>query len=200
MALRRTPLAAALIAAFSTPYPMASAAEPPAPAAEAAPIDPLAASAVRALPEVTVTGRKGDDYAPAVSTVGAKLPTELHQYNTLFFVNNDIRAVRVGVYSSGASAGSKNQNLVINQNIMTAAAPNNVGETGIYAAFTNNILVSGKNIDNIIRTGSPDNVAINIGFGAVNGFAVTTTGLADGVSNVTISNNNVGVISNSGHI
>ena len=77
MALRRTPLAAALIAAFSTPYPMASAAEPPTPTAEAAPIDPLAASAVRALPEVTVTGRKGDDYAPAVSTVGAKLPTEL---------------------------------------------------------------------------------------------------------------------------
>ena len=77
MALRRTPLAAALIAAFSTPYPLAAAAEPPVPAAEAAPIDPLAATAVRALPEVTVTGRKGDDYAPAVSTVGAKLPTEL---------------------------------------------------------------------------------------------------------------------------
>ena len=78
MALRRTPLAAALIAAFSTPYPLASAAEPPAPAAEAAPIDPLAASAVRALPEVTVTGRKGDDYAPLRSRrSAAKLPTAL---------------------------------------------------------------------------------------------------------------------------
>jgi len=77
MPSRRTPLAAALLAAFSTPFTLPSfAADAPITATEAPAADRPAANAVRALPEMNVTGHKGDEYAPGVSTVGAKIPTE----------------------------------------------------------------------------------------------------------------------------
>ncbi|HEX2899213.1 MAG TPA: hypothetical protein VHS96_05765, partial [Bacteroidia bacterium] len=118
--------------------------------------------------------------------------------DNISFVNNEVRACQVGIYSSGATAINKNQNLTINQNLLNAVAPNNIGFSGIYAAFTNNITVSGNVVSNVSNTASTDVSAINIGFGAVGGFLATTTGIADGVSNVTITNNTIGSILQSG--
>jgi hypothetical protein len=118
--------------------------------------------------------------------------------DNISFVNNDIRACQFGIYSSGASALNKNQNLTINQNFINNASPNNVGIGGIYSAFTNNITISGNTVGNISNTLSSDVNGINVGFGATGGFSVTTTGIADATSNVTISNNTIGIISQSG--
>jgi catecholate siderophore receptor len=76
MPIRRRPLAAALVALFATPMTPVCAADPPPPAATEAPnADPIAASTVRTLPEVNVNARS-DPYAPGVSTIGGKVPTE----------------------------------------------------------------------------------------------------------------------------
>ena len=111
--------------------------------------------------------------------------------NNNSFINNDIRASQFGIYSSGPSAASKNQNLTINQNFINTASPNNVGITGIYSAFTNNITVSGNTVGGMSNAASSDVVAINLGMGALSAIATTTTGIADGVSNVAITNNTV---------
>lgn len=114
------------------------------------------------------------------------------------FINNDIRSVRVGIYAVGQSATAKSQNLNVTQNIMTTASPSNIGETGVYVAFTNNVLVGSNKFDNMVRTGSPDNVAINIGMGAVNAISTTSTGITDGNSNIVVVNNSIGIVENSG--
>ncbi|MGB4847756.1 MAG: HYR domain-containing protein, partial [Saprospiraceae bacterium] len=112
--------------------------------------------------------------------------------------NNDIRLCRFGIYSAGQNALNKNEGNVITQNIMTAAVPNNIGEGGIFTAFENNLTVSGNEIDNIIRTGSPDSYGINLGFGVTGGLGATTLGIADAIGNATITLNKIGVVTNSG--
>jgi len=118
--------------------------------------------------------------------------------DNISFINNDIRACQFGIYSSGASATNKNQNLTINLNFINTASPNNVGLTGIYSAFTNNIMVSGNNVGGMSNASSSDVVGINMGMSALSGIATTNTGIADGVSNVTLTNNNVGTVTQSG--
>ncbi len=115
--------------------------------------------------------------------------------DNISFINNDIRACQFGIYSAGANATYKNQNITVNQNFINTAAPNNLGQGGIYLAYTNNVTVSGNTVGNVISSlNNVDPVAINVGFAAVNGFNTTTTGLADGASNVTITNNTIGTI------
>ena len=76
MPSRHTPLAAALLALFATPWaPLCGASDAPASERDAAPSDPLAAATIRALPEVDVTGI-GAPYAPGISTIGAGTPAE----------------------------------------------------------------------------------------------------------------------------
>jgi hypothetical protein len=118
--------------------------------------------------------------------------------NNISFINNDIQACQFGIYAAGASAVNKNQNLIINQNTITSIGALAIGQAGIFSAFTNNVTISGNDIGNIINaTSSQDPVAINVGFGAVNGFSTTATGIADGASNVTITNNKIGAITQS---
>jgi catecholate siderophore receptor len=76
MPSRHTPLAAALLALFSTPWaPLCGATDGPATERDAVVSDPLAAASIRALPEVNVTGT-GAPYAPGISTIGAGAPAE----------------------------------------------------------------------------------------------------------------------------
>lgn len=118
--------------------------------------------------------------------------------NDISFINNDVKACAFAIYSAGASAAVKNQNVTINQNIINTASPNNIGQSGIYVAFTNNPIVSGNNIGNIINSASSqDPVGINIGYGAVNGFSSTVIGITDGITNATITNNTIGTIQHS---
>jgi hypothetical protein len=115
--------------------------------------------------------------------------------DNISFINNDIRACQFAIYSAGLTSSNKNQNVTVNQNFINTAAPNNVGQSGIYVANTNNVTVSGNTVGNVISSaGSRDPVAINVGFAAVNGFSSILTGIADGASNVTITNNTIGTI------
>jgi trimeric autotransporter adhesin len=134
----------------------------------------------------------------ALGAGGATVGTGGVGNNNISFVNNAIRAAQLGIYSSGASGINKNLGLMINQNSLDAAAPNNLGFEGIFFAFTDNATVSCNSIDNIVNTGSSDVVGINAGFGVTAGFSNTLTGIADGVSNVTISNNKIGVVAQTG--
>ncbi len=118
--------------------------------------------------------------------------------NNISFVNNNISAVQLGIYTSGVNATTKNQNFVANNNLMNTASPGNVGLTGIFANFTNNITVSGNTINGIVNASSSDVSGINIGGTSTGGFSTTSTGTSDGVSNVTISNNTIGTITQSG--
>ena len=74
----RTPLAAALLAVFATPFaPSTLAADAVAPAPATQQPTPAPASGERTLGEVKVTDDKSNDYAPGVSTIGAKIPTAI---------------------------------------------------------------------------------------------------------------------------
>ncbi|HUR66989.1 MAG TPA: HYR domain-containing protein [Chitinophagaceae bacterium] len=112
--------------------------------------------------------------------------------------NNDIRLCRFGIYVVGQSGTNKNEGNVITQNIMTSASPNNIGEGGIFSAFENNLTVSGNEVDNIIRTGSPDSYGINLGFGITGGIGTGSAAIADAIGNATITFNKIGIITNSG--
>ncbi len=112
--------------------------------------------------------------------------------------NNEIRLCRFGIYVSGQNATNKDEGNVINLNLLTAASPNNIGEGGIFNAFQNNVTVSANEVDNIIRTASPDSYGINLGFGVSNGFTSTTLGIVDAIGNATVTLNKVGAVTNSG--
>src|SRR5690606_16726251 len=72
------------------------------------------------------------------------------------------------------------------------------GEGGIFAAFENNLTVSGNEVDNIVRTGSPDSYGINLGFGVTAGIGTGTAAIVDAIGNATITHNKVGIVTNSG--
>jgi hypothetical protein len=133
-----------------------------------------------------------------VGSGGVAIGSSGNSNNNISFINNDIRACQYGIYSGGASAAVKNQNLTINQNFINNTSPNNVGLAGIVANLTNNITVSANAVGNITNAAASDVVAINIGFGAVGGFSATLTGIADGASNVTITNNTIGIVQQTG--
>lgn len=90
------------------------------------------------------------------------------------YENNNISKVQIGVYSQGRSAAQKNNGTIINQNVMTTAAPNSVGRYGILTGFENNITVSGNSIGGVYFTGSGDVSAISMG--------VAFAGLGNGVT------------------
>lgn len=126
---------------------------------------------------------------------GATIGTAGAGNDNLSFVNNDVRACQYGLYSSGQNAANKNQDVSVNQNIVNAASPNNVGSAGICIEFTNNVTVSGNTIANILATtNNIDPVGINVGFGESNGIINNVSGNADGVSNVTITGNSVSTV------
>ncbi len=112
--------------------------------------------------------------------------------------NNDIRQFRLGIYVVGQIGTNKNEGNTIFKNVMISSGAASISETGIFAGYENNLTVSGNEVDNIVRTGSPDNVGINLGFGAVNGISATGAAIVDAIGNATVTFNKIGVITNSG--
>lgn len=144
-----------------------------------------------------VTGNAPTTTLVGVGAGGATIGSAGTTNNNISFINNDVRACQVGIYSAGVNATNKNQNFTANQNIINSSGTAAIGQTGIYCAFTNAITISGNTIGNIVNTVTvQDPVGINVGFSAVNGISATTTGIADGVTNATITNNTIGVVTN----
>lgn len=145
-----------------------------------------------------ITGNAPTTTLIGIGSGGATIGNSGTLNNNISFINNDIRACQVGIYSAGVNASTKNQNFTANQNLINSSGASAIGQTGIYCVFTNAIAISGNTVGNIVNTATgQDPVAINVGFGAVNGITATTTGIADGVTNATITNNTVGVVTNS---
>jgi hypothetical protein len=107
------------------------------------------------------------------------------------FENNNISGVQYGIYSQGASAGSKNTGTKINQNVITTSA-NTRG--GILVGYEDGITISGNSISNIAQAGSPDVFGIAVGMSAI----ANTTSAGNDVTNATVTNNVIGSVVNSG--
>ena len=105
------------------------------------------------------------------------------------FENDSIIRVQIGIYSAGRSATQKNQGTVINQNVMTTSAPDNISRYGILTGFENNITISGNRIGHVLYTGTGDVSAISVGIGFGNLGSTVTTG--NEVTNATITYNNI---------
>jgi len=114
--------------------------------------------------------------------------------NNNSFINNNISKTQYGIYSQGASAGSKNSGTTINQNLINTASPNNVAKGGIQVGFENNITISGNSISGMTQSSSPDVFGIAAGLTALS----NTTFSGNEVTNATISNNVIGVVTNTG--
>lgn len=112
------------------------------------------------------------------------------------FINNNISNCQLGIMSIGQSAGTKNIGNIVNQNLINSASPTNVQTGGIFVGFEDNILISGNNVSGMNLAGSPDVFGINAGF-TFSGFSATSPGTNE-CTNVTISNNLIGSITNSG--
>lgn len=112
--------------------------------------------------------------------------------NNNSFINNDIKRAVVGIFSRGASAGSKNSGNVIQQNIIAGSSPDNVYRAGIYVGFENNILITGNDIANV----NVNVAGSNDGFGITLGNADVSSGTfgGDEVTNATITNNKINLV------
>ncbi|MBL7805048.1 MAG: hypothetical protein JNL02_15005, partial [Saprospiraceae bacterium] len=116
--------------------------------------------------------------------------------NNNSFINNNISNAQYGIISQGNSAFNKNTGNVINQNLMNTPAPTNLGTGGVFVTFEDGIVISGNNISGMSQPSSPDVVGINAGF-LHSGFGVTTFA-GNECTNVTITNNIIGSVVNSG--
>ncbi|MFM9988082.1 T9SS type A sorting domain-containing protein [Flavobacterium sp.] len=114
--------------------------------------------------------------------------------NNNSFVNNAISKTQFGIYSQGASAGSKNSGTIINQNIMNTVAPNNVAKGAIVVGFENNIAIVANAISEIAQTSSPDVFGISLGVQGIS----TSTFTGNEVTNATVTKNAIGNIRNTG--
>jgi subtilisin-like proprotein convertase family protein len=103
------------------------------------------------------------------------------------FENNSVQGVQTGIFSMGASATNKNSGTVINQNVMTGTAPNNIRNNGIFTGFEDNLTISGNSLANITNGISNDIIGINLGFS--NNSTSTTITTGNEVTNATVTNN-----------
>ncbi|HEY0544516.1 MAG TPA: VCBS repeat-containing protein [Pyrinomonadaceae bacterium] len=101
--------------------------------------------------------------------------------------NNNISATQYGIYSQGASAGSKNTGNTITQNLINTATPNNVQIGGVMVGFEDTIAITQNNIAGMSRGSSVFGIAA--GFVTSDFSASTFTG--NEVTNATISRNMV---------
>ena len=108
--------------------------------------------------------------------------------------NNSVSLVQHGIFTMGASSGSKNSGTVINQNLMTATA--GIGKNGILAFYENNITISGNSIKNINQSGALDVMGISLGIGD-NGTSNSVAAATYEVTNATVTNNKIDNITNS---
>lgn len=105
--------------------------------------------------------------------------------NTNTIQNNNISKTIYGIYSQGASIGTKNTGNVITQNLMNTATPNNIQIGGVIVGFENNITISQNNIAGMNRTSS----VFGIAAGFVTSDFSSTTFTGNEVTNATISRN-----------
>ena len=112
------------------------------------------------------------------------------------FVNNSISNAQYGIISQGNSAFGKNTGNVYNQNQLNTAAPANLANGGIFVTFEDNVTISGNNISGMSRTSSPDVCGILVGF--TNSGLSSSTFAGNECTNVTITNNVIGSVVNSG--
>lgn len=103
------------------------------------------------------------------------------------FENNSISATQTGIFTRGTSAASKNSGTIINQNLLNAAAPDNLRNNGIFTNFEDNITISGNVLANITNGISNDIIGINLGFNNNSISYTVTTG--NDVTNATVTNN-----------
>jgi S-layer family protein/all-beta uncharacterized protein len=108
--------------------------------------------------------------------------------------NNSISKTQYGIYSQGASVGSKNTGNVITQNLMNAASPNNVSKGGIQVGFENNIQITQNTIDGVTQASSPDVFGIALGLTSIS----TTSFTGNDVTNATVTRNFIGKVTNTG--
>ncbi len=141
--------------------------------------------------------------APNTTLVGIGSGSSTISATTLGFMNNDISMInnnikqcQFGIISIGQSTAIKNQNNKINLNEINSASPSNVQSTGIIAGLQNSLDILGNSVSGMSLTSSPDVVAINVGF-TNSGFSATSPGTNE-CTNVTISNNIIGSVTNSG--
>ena len=116
--------------------------------------------------------------------------------NNNSFINNNISNAQYGIISQGNSAFNKNTGNVINQNQMNTAAPANLATGGVFVTFEDGVVISGNNISGISQTTSPDVAGINVGF--LHSGITATTFAGNECTNVTITNNIIGSVVNSG--
>ncbi|MCF6133171.1 T9SS type A sorting domain-containing protein [Flavobacterium wongokense] len=109
--------------------------------------------------------------------------------NNNSFINNNISKATFGIVSIGASASNKNTGTVINQNVMTAASPNQISRGGILVGFENGVVISGNNIANLSGASSNDALAISLGISDMN-----TTIAGNEVTSATITKNTISAI------
>lgn len=111
------------------------------------------------------------------------------------FVNNNIKAVQVGIYSQGAGAGNKNTGNIINQNVMNfpTGSSQHIGIAGIFVGFENNITISGNTIGSV--SGSADVFGIACGSIGIS----TSVFTGNEVINATISYNKIDSIRPTGN-
>ncbi|RAK64063.1 hypothetical protein DLM85_19155 [Hymenobacter edaphi] len=106
-------------------------------------------------------------------------------------LNNSISRVQYGIYSQGASASNRNTGTVISGNVLTTAAPGNVGRYGIYLGHESGAQVTLNAIGGL--TSTSDVAAINLGAGTTQS---TSAPSGNAVVDATVSRNTVsGVVS-----
>ncbi|PQJ13115.1 hypothetical protein CJD36_005065 [Flavipsychrobacter stenotrophus] len=110
--------------------------------------------------------------------------------NNNSIVNNAISAVQNGIYSMGASAGTKNTGTVINQNVVT-----NTSNNGIMVGFESGINIKKNVVTGVSSaTSGRDVVGINVGFANNSIVAGTTSVTGNEVADAVIEKNIVGSI------
>ena len=108
------------------------------------------------------------------STIGITSAGTGNNNNT--FQNCNITKTQYGIYSGGASGGSKNTGTVITQNVMNAASPNNITTGGILVNFEDGIQITRNDISVLKNDGTigTSNTAFGIALGVVPNNTITT--------------------------
>lgn len=111
------------------------------------------------------------------------------------YSTSDIRRVRIGFSSLGASAVSKNTGTIFNANLLAAPAPDNIGRMGVYVGYEDGIIINNNLIENIVQTtGNEDSIGIGLGVSQLSTSGAVST---LEVTNPTVGRNRIGTISHS---
>ncbi len=102
------------------------------------------------------------------------------------FVNNELRQAQNGIAISGNNASNKNTGNIIRLNKIDAVGTQQVGVTGIFASFEDNLVIDANTIANVLPTSTTAD-GFGIALGAVS--MGTSTFSGNEVTNYSITNN-----------